>query len=84
MTKQEALIYFKRRKEMYIDDRTQEAEDIAIECIEKCEHLIDDTLEMVSEYIDDCVCTYETVHEYLERKGRAMCRYDHLDGSDNE
>ena len=48
---------------------------IAIECIEKCEHLNDDTLEMASEYIDDCICTYETAHEYLERKGRDMCRY---------
>lgn len=35
MTNQEALIYFKRRKAMYIDDRVQEAENIAIECIKK-------------------------------------------------
>lgn len=35
MTNQEALIYFKRRQAMCIDDRIQEAENIAIECIEK-------------------------------------------------
>ena len=33
MTKQEALNWFRLRKGMCLSDRTQEAEDIAIECI---------------------------------------------------
>lgn len=33
MTKQEALKWFQFRKKMCLSDRTQEAEDIAIECI---------------------------------------------------
>lgn len=33
MTKQEALNWFQLRKKMCLSDRTQEAEDIAIECI---------------------------------------------------
>ena len=33
MTKQEALNWFRLRKKMCLSDRTQEAEDIAIECI---------------------------------------------------
>ena len=33
MTKQEALKWFQLRKKMCLSDRTQEAEDIAIECI---------------------------------------------------
>lgn len=33
MTKQEALNWFRLRKKMCLSDRTQEVEDIAIECI---------------------------------------------------
>lgn len=67
----------------YSDEEIADALRYAIECIEKCEHLVGDTLEIVGEYVDDCICVYdfeifgrnvpmipvETVHQLLERIG---------------
>lgn len=83
MTNEEAIEILSNKRNDFNYGEYEQAKKIAIECIEKCEHLIDDTLEMVREYIDDCICTYdaelfgrtvpmipvETVHQLLERIG---------------
>lgn len=86
MTKQEAKHILNKWANKYSTELWKEdieAFKVGIECIEKCEHLVGDTLEIVGEYVDDCICVYdfeifgrnvqmipvETVHQLLERIG---------------
>ena len=92
MTKQEAIEILSNKRNDFNYGEYEQAKKIAIECIEKCEHLVGDTLEIVGEYVDDCICVYdfeifgrnvpmipvETVHQLLERIG------EEAKGSDNE